>query len=161
MEKYSVGRPKMLVGNLVIGERYIEASGLIEIKNLTTGEMCKLEFKPRGWSAANQNYITGQVFDSDGTEKYKLDGKYTESITCSNLETQEKRVIFQPPKDFYPANKARQYGMNNFSIQLNFLNDELKAKLPPTDSRLRPDLRGWEDGDLDLATAEKARLEEI
>ena len=39
------------------------------------------------------------------------------------------------------------------------MSNELSAKLPPTDSRLRPDLRAWESNDLNRATDEKSRLE--
>ena len=47
-----------------------------------------------------------------------------------------------------------------FSLQLNNLPDYLKDKLPPTDSRLRPDQRALENGNFDLAIEEKARLED-
>jgi len=40
------------------------------------------------------------------------------------------------------------------------MDEELLKKLPPTDSRLRGDIRFWEHADLDKATAEKTRLEE-
>jgi len=43
---------------------------------------------------------------------------------------------------------------------LNYLPDSLRPKLPPTDSRFRPDQRAWEQGNSDLATDEKNRLEE-
>jgi oxysterol-binding protein-related protein 3/6/7 len=42
---------------------------------------------------------------------------------------------------------------------MNLLTDELKAKLPPTDARHRPDIRYWEDGKLEESTAAKTRLE--
>ena len=51
--------------------------------------------------------------------------------------------------------------MNSFSLQLNLLPDKLKGKLPPTDSRLRGDIRAWENGDEGLASKEKERLEKI
>jgi hypothetical protein len=35
-----------------------------------------------------------------------------------------------------------------------------RPSLPPTDSRLRPDIRKMEEGDIDLAGQEKDRLEE-
>ena len=50
--------------------------------------------------------------------------------------------------------------MNYIALQLNNISDELLAKLPPTDSRLRPDMRAWESCDNDLAQAEKDRIEE-
>ena len=46
------------------------------------------------------------------------------------------------------------------ALQMNHINDKLRAKLPPSDTRLRPDLRAWEAAELDLATKEKDRLED-
>lgn len=44
-------------------------------------------------------------------------------------------------------------------MNLNHFYKELIPKLPPTDSRLRPDIRALEYGDYDLASKEKDRLE--
>ena len=49
--------------------------------------------------------------------------------------------------------------MNKFAIQLNVLTDKLRKKLPPTDSRLRPDNRYWENGKHKESSEEKLRLE--
>ena len=49
--------------------------------------------------------------------------------------------------------------MNLIGFQMNHVSDDLKKKLPPTDSRLRPDVRQWEHANLELASKEKARLE--
>jgi hypothetical protein len=45
-------------------------------------------------------------------------------------------------------------------MQLNELPEWLKPVLPRTDSRLRPDQRAMENGDIDTAGDEKVRLEE-
>ena len=37
-----------------------------------------------------------------------------------------------------------------YAMMLNELCDEDKAKLPPTDSRLRPDINRLEEGDLGM-----------
>lgn len=47
-----------------------------------------------------------------------------------------------------------------FSMCLNELHDHMLQTLPPTDSRLRPDVRILEEGNIDLAGEEKNRLEE-
>ena len=91
---------------------------------------------------------------------WELTGKYTDKIIATNVLTKEKWTVFEKPADFYPDNYKKQYGMNNFALQLNYLTPQLGQKLPPTDSRLRPDLRAWEDGNLDLATSEISRLED-
>lgn len=50
--------------------------------------------------------------------------------------------------------------MNAIALQLNHLSSQLLLKLPPTDSRLRPDMQYWEKQEGDLASKEKERLEE-
>ena len=45
-------------------------------------------------------------------------------------------------------------------MQLNNTSPELEELLPATDSRLRPDLRALENGEVKLAATEKHRLEE-
>lgn len=53
------------------------------------------------------------------------------------------------------------YQFTKFTLQLNFLSDSLKEKLPHTDSRLRTDQRALENGDTETAIKEKHRLEEL
>ena len=59
-----------------------------------------------------------------------------------------------------PENSDWMYQFSLFTLQLNYLPDSLRDKLPPTDSRFRPDQRALENGDTDLAVREKHRLEE-
>ncbi|KAL0408545.1 UNVERIFIED_CONTAM: Oxysterol-binding protein-related protein 1D [Sesamum radiatum] len=54
-----------------------------------------------------------------------------------------------------------RYNLTPFAISLNELTPELQKKLPPTDSRLRPDQRHLENGEYELANAEKLRLEQL
>lgn len=49
--------------------------------------------------------------------------------------------------------------MNDIALNLNHIDDELSQHLPPTDSRFRPDMRAFENGDFELAEVEKKRLE--
>ena len=52
------------------------------------------------------------------------------------------------------------YGMSYHQLQLNYLPEELKDQLAPTDTRFRPDQRALENGDFKSAETEKHRLEE-
>lgn len=54
-----------------------------------------------------------------------------------------------------------RYNLTPFAISLNELTRGLVEKLPPTDSRLRPDQRHLEDGEYELANGEKLRLEQL
>lgn len=55
---------------------------------------------------------------------------------------------------------TKRYGFPVFAATLNELTPIEANKLPPTDSRLRPDQRALEEGNLDAAEELKARLEE-
>uniref|UniRef100_A0A914S656 Uncharacterized protein n=1 Tax=Parascaris equorum TaxID=6256 RepID=A0A914S656_PAREQ len=66
-------------------------------------------------------------------------------------------VLFEaipPPKD-----ALKYYGFSQFTCGLNDLSPDEKAFLPPTDSRLRPDVRALELGDAAKALAYKTALE--
>lgn len=88
-----------------------------------------------------------------------LEGAYTDKIVLKNTLTDLEELVFEAPDTFYPANSKKYFNMNYFALQMNLISDDLAKKLPPTDARLRPDLRAWENGDFDLATKEKDRLE--
>uniref|UniRef100_A0A8C6TLE6 Oxysterol-binding protein n=1 Tax=Neogobius melanostomus TaxID=47308 RepID=A0A8C6TLE6_9GOBI len=62
-----------------------------------------------------------------------------------------------PPR---PPNSAQMYNFTSFAMQLNELHKEMEGVIPQTDCRLRPDIRAMENGDIDLASEEKKRLEE-
>ncbi|XP_061539610.1 LOW QUALITY PROTEIN: oxysterol-binding protein-related protein 1 [Phycodurus eques] len=59
-----------------------------------------------------------------------------------------------------PANSAQMYSFTTFAMQLNELHEDTAGVLPRTDCRMRPDIRAMENGDIDLASEEKKRLEE-
>ena len=42
----------------------------------------------------------------------------------------------------------KYYNFTEFAFMLNELNDEIKSKVAPTDSRYRPDMRKMEEGDI-------------
>ncbi|XP_069477016.1 oxysterol-binding protein-related protein 1 isoform X1 [Ambystoma mexicanum] len=59
-----------------------------------------------------------------------------------------------------PANSVQMYNFTNFAMALNELDKEMESIIPKTDCRLRPDIRAMENGEIDLASEEKKRLEE-
>ncbi|XP_038605806.1 oxysterol-binding protein-related protein 2 isoform X2 [Tachyglossus aculeatus] len=59
-----------------------------------------------------------------------------------------------------PPNSSQMYNFTSFTVSLNELEKGMEDILAPTDCRLRPDIRGMENGNMDLASQEKERLEE-
>ncbi|KAF7267101.1 hypothetical protein GWI33_019598 [Rhynchophorus ferrugineus] len=59
-----------------------------------------------------------------------------------------------------PPQSGDYYQFTEFAMSLNELEPGMDQNLCPTDSRLRPDIRKLEQGDIDGAAIEKTRLEE-
>ncbi|XP_038664487.1 oxysterol-binding protein-related protein 1 isoform X3 [Scyliorhinus canicula] len=59
-----------------------------------------------------------------------------------------------------PSNSQQMYNFTNFAMSLNELDKEMENVIAPTDCRFRPDIKAMENGDIDLASEEKKRLEE-
>ncbi|KAK7273584.1 hypothetical protein RIF29_14640 [Crotalaria pallida] len=81
---------------------------------------------------------------------YSGKGKGHESLSEAHLLWKRSK----PPTD------PTRYNFTCFAITLNELTPGLKEKLPPTDSRLRPDQRYLENGEFEMANSEKLRLEQ-
>jgi len=58
-----------------------------------------------------------------------------------------------------PEDAKKQFGFNQCAIQCNYITDEMRAMLPPSDTRLRGDQRLFEEGKVEEADEEKIRLE--
>ena len=117
----------MVIGNLIIGERYAEPQGPSRIVNETTGDYCDMDFKVRGaWSTKTEDlqYVSGEVKTKNGETKYSFGGKYLDKVYATSIETGNKFVIFEQrkfPKG--PQDSKKIYGMNLYSLQMNSISD--------------------------------------
>jgi oxysterol-binding protein-related protein 3/6/7 len=149
-------KPSSFMRNLMMGTKYLEHSGQMVIENKTTGARCVLEFKEAGyWSPAN--VVEGKVFTSQGDAATAIEGKWDEQL-AQKLDDSHLRVLWRISP--FPKHCREYYGFTSFAITLNEITPDLEGKLPPTDSRFRPDVRALEEGDLDRAEEEKRRVEE-
>jgi muconolactone delta-isomerase len=144
--------------NLVVGTKYLEHQGKMIIDNETTKARCVLEFKQNGyWAPTNQ--VTGTVFSPSGQVATHLEGKWDEHIAQTLEPSSHLRVLWRMTP--FPRLANEYYGFTSFGITLNEITEDLVGKLPPTDSRFRPDVKALEMGDVDEAEGQKARLEEM
>jgi oxysterol-binding protein-related protein 3/6/7 len=145
-----------LFRNLMMGTKYLEHIGDLAIENKTTGARCLLEFQEAGyWSPPN--VIKGTVYSPSGRVTTTIEGKWDEQL-AQKLDDAHLKVLWRIAP--FPKNSRELYGFTSFGITLHEITPDLKDKLPPTDSRLRPDVTALERGDLDTAEREKVRIEE-
>ncbi|APA11962.1 hypothetical protein SS1G_05524 [Sclerotinia sclerotiorum 1980 UF-70] len=177
-ELYTWKKVTSSVIGIITGNPVVDNYGPMEIKNWTTGEVCNVEFKARGWKASSAYHITGRVNDANGQTRFSLGGRWNSKIYARFTPGYEATVeepksdpsrrqgsVNDPSQAFLvweanPRPIGIPFNLTPFVLTFNDINDNLRPWLPPTDSRLRPDQRAMEDGEYDLAATEKNRLEE-
>ena len=145
--------------NYIIGKAYLWFSGDMVVRNLTTGDEVTVNFKPKGWTAKNDFEVEGLLKDAAGNIKYHIFGKWDSFLSVIDANTKQETKIgtkHESVKDY-----ELQYMFSKFTIGLNHLSVDTLKKTAPTDARLRPDQRAYENGNLELAASEKNRLEEL
>ncbi|CAH1977665.1 unnamed protein product [Acanthoscelides obtectus] len=142
------------VHNLFSGQRWVDQYGELRITN---GRItCKLTFAKASYWSAKRHEVVGAVYDENGQPVRRLFGKWSESLYCGVAPS--ARCIWRAGT--LPPNHERYYGFTRFAIELNELGPDQQL-LPPTDTRLRPDQRALEEGDLNTAETLKLQLESM
>jgi hypothetical protein len=171
-EVYTWKKVTSTVVGILTGNPVIDNYGPMEVKNWTTGEVCYLDFKQRGWKASSAFQVGGKVVDKTGKTKWSIGGRWNEKIYARQTPGYEGSV--DPTEGDPSGNKAFliweshprpppgeiPFNITPFVVTLNHLPDTLAALIAPTDSRRRPDQRAMEEGEYDLAATEKTRVEE-
>ncbi|KII93353.1 hypothetical protein PLICRDRAFT_151971 [Plicaturopsis crispa FD-325 SS-3] len=150
-------KPSSFMRNLMVGTKYLEHCGKMVIDNTTTGASCVLEFKQSGYWGAS-NIVSGHVLSPSGQTISQLEGKWDDQM-AQVLDSSYLKVLWRMRP--FPPNSEMFYGWTSYGLTLNEITPDMQGKLPPTDSRYRPDVRALEEGDLDTAEAEKTRVEEL
>ena len=75
--------------------------------------------------------------DQEGKPRFEINGRWNEWLSIKNLATAKEDMVYKIPlKD---ASCEKIYGFSEFTCNLNYIDDEMKKTLPPTDSRRRGD----------------------
>ncbi|KAI9784279.1 MAG: hypothetical protein M1839_002340 [Geoglossum umbratile] len=160
-DRYSWVGATCFLRNIIAGEKYVEPVGTMTIVNETNGQKAVVTFKAKGMFSGRSEEVDVQAFDSTGDLfPFGLSGKWTSSLA---LVDAVNGTVVKPnlwTVGDLVDNSTCRYGFTTFTVSLNELTDLEKGKLAPTDSRLRPDQRAAEQGNLERAEELKTRLEE-
>ncbi|EUC45870.1 hypothetical protein COCMIDRAFT_5003 [Bipolaris oryzae ATCC 44560] len=158
-EHYSWTLATSYLRNVIAGEKYLEPSGTMTIVSETTGAKAVCTFKAGGMFAGRSEEVLVQTFDNTGSILPSgATGKWTTDLQLTSNGQPTGKTIWKVGSLVDKAEK--HYGLTTFAAALNQVTAIEEGHIPPTDSRLRPDQRALEDGDVDKAEALKARLEE-
>ncbi|XP_034417077.1 oxysterol-binding protein-related protein 6 isoform X1 [Cyclopterus lumpus] len=157
-DQYEWNKVTTCVHNILSGQRWIEHYGEITIRNTKSSAcLCKLTFVKGNYWSSNVNEVQGFVMDQEGKVIHRLFGKWHEGLYCGVPPS--AKCIWRPGS--MPTDYELYYGFTRFAIELNELCPELKDVLPRTDARFRPDQRHLEEGNLEMASSDKQRIEDL
>ncbi|KAI9783047.1 MAG: hypothetical protein M1839_004216 [Geoglossum umbratile] len=176
-ELYTWKKVTSSVVGIITGAPTVDNYGPMEVKNWTTGEVCNLDFKQRGWRAAGAYEVKGRVLDSNGSQRWSIGGHWNDKIYARLTPGYDDPVTAPDNSSIrsggsgganraflvwqsHPRPSGIPFNLTPFVVTLNAIPDSLHKVVCPTDTRLRPDQRAMEDGEYDLAATEKNRLEE-
>jgi hypothetical protein len=158
-EHYSWTLATSYLRNVIAGEKYLEPSGTMTIVSETTGAKAVCTFKAGGMFAGRSEEVSVQVFDATGSVlPMGATGKWTSDLQLTSNGQPTGKTIWKVGD--LVDKPEKHYGLTTFAAALNQVTSIEQDRMAPTDSRLRPDQRALEDGEVDLAEALKAKLEE-
>ena len=153
-ERYSWAPAQAFLRNIMAGEKYMEPVGTMTVTEETSGRRAVVTFKTGGMFSGRSEEVGVTCYDSRGSQsKLGMNGKWTSDLSLSTGETIWKAG------PLLQQSQAR-FGFTPFAATLNEITALEQNALPPTDSRLRPDQRAYEAGDVDKAEDLKVKLEE-
>ena len=158
-ECYSWSAATCFLRNIIAGEKYVEPVGTMTIFNETSGAKAVVSFKAKGMFSGRSEEVEVQTIDAHGQElSMGLNGTWTNALQLKEPGKLGRSTIWTA--GHLVDNAPKHYGMPVFAAELNEITEIESGKLPPTDSRLRPDQHALEQGDHDQAEHLKNQLEE-
>lgn len=155
-EVYTWNQARTLIKNIIAGEKYSEPTDSMTIKS-SSGLKAVVEFAKAGMFSGRSEDLTINAFNSSKEKlNYSVSGKWTEKLILKTTTTE--KVIWEVGKLLPEASK--RYGLTEFAASLNLVTPLEANSLPPTDSRLRPDMKVYISGDIEKAEELKIKLEE-
>lgn len=158
-EHFSWSSATSFLRNIIAGEKYVEPVGELTVLNESTRQKAVSTFKAGGMFSGRSEDVSTKAVDSSGNDlPLGLTGNWTSSLQLTKNGSTTGSPVWSAGS--LVPNSPKHYGWTSFAACLNEITPVEKGKLPPTDSRLRPDQRALEDGDIDRAEEVKVHLEE-
>ncbi|PHH88868.1 hypothetical protein CDD83_6947 [Cordyceps sp. RAO-2017] len=158
-EFYSWNVATMFLRNVVMGEKYVEPVGTMQVVNDSSGHKATVEFKSKGMFGGRSEEVQVNTYGPDGADTGSgLAGTWTGGLRTVGPGKAASEDVWQAGK--LVDNAGQTYGMTRFAASLNEVTEVEKGRVAATDSRLRPDQRLAEQGELEAAETWKHRLEE-
>jgi hypothetical protein len=146
---------------LLMGQPHFDYTGIVTITCESNPNIVgTIDFFEEGRKGKSLGHFEGKITEN-GTVKHIIKGNWNQKLYITDPDDKNKIDLWTIDEEPFIQNKdyIGNYLTSEFTCNLNYLHDDLIKVLPPTDSRYRPDQRALENKQLELAIAEKDRIE--
>ncbi|KAF7721728.1 hypothetical protein EC973_004264 [Apophysomyces ossiformis] len=164
-DDFTYNKPSSWIRNMIAGSKYLEHVGEMRVTNHATGEYAVATFKEStgggffGGISTERNSVVIHFYSKDGVKAREIIGKWSDSL--SEVTGKDQYVVLWRAVPPEIEDHQKYYGFTKFCMELNEITELELNKLPPTDTRYRPDQRMFENGEVDAADEEKLRIEQL
>ena len=152
-EEFRVQISRVKIGGLPLSPPSLRLKGVASCEEIGSGIRAEFDFSESG----NDRDFEGKVFDHEGKVVMKAKGFFNGEIWAS--EAQGENPILITAKLSEKSVNAQYKNIRDDSESERGRGVEaLRGPLPPTDTRLRPDLLAFKKGNMVLAEKERQRL---
>jgi len=142
-EHYTWDKVNSVICKAMYANRYLEYRGELKVTEANSGNYFHLKFQ------SSKNAVSGGVYDKNKKQVIQLVGNWDKVLFKVEPENKLESIWSANP---FPPNYEDQYGFGQFAIELNEITPDIANKLPPTDTRFRPDQRLYEEVNYDFYT---------
>ena len=152
-DKFVFNKPKVYLSGIINGIPKYDYEGEIVVEYVNNNKIKGVVNFYEGKNKKNNENIVDGIIYNDSKIIYRIKGNWNERIYyfCEGKENEEIDIWKINKDEIYLNNTFKNYNLPSYSLNLNFINDDLKNILPKSDSRLRPDQREYELGNIDEA----------
>ncbi len=152
-DKFVFNKPKVYLSGIINGIPKYDYEGEIVVEYVNNNKIKGVVNFYEGKNKKNNEVIVDGIIYNDSKIIYRIKGNWNERIYyfCEGKENEEIDIWKINKEELYLYNTFKNYNLPSYSLNLNFINDDLKNILPKSDSRLRPDQREYELGNIDEA----------
>ncbi|CDR47831.1 CYFA0S38e00364g1_1 [Cyberlindnera fabianii] len=161
-EAFKWQQPSTMLKNIIAGDRYSEPVNSMTVTS-SSGVKSVVEFKkPQGglFSTPRCEGVSINVLDKSGKKSsYFAEGNWTSEVYLKNLNEAKISTKIYVASELLRDESSR-WGFSVFASNLNEITAIEQGKIPVTDSRFRPDVRAYENGDIKSAETLKLEIEQ-
>ena len=165
-EKFIFNRPKIYLNGLMSGLPRYDCEGKMTIQSVKDKSLrAELHFNEDKISHKKQDVLQRDIILMEGNVikgneiVYKVNGNWKEVMFYMDKDGKNRKEMWNVVKEEYMTNSYEKYCLPSYSLNFNYIDDNLKAILPITDTRKRPDQREYENGNLNKAVEIRKGIE--